>query len=285
MDDSRHRSRSLFERDFIIFFIFRLRRGGFGQAATLTTFHCCLLAWSRLFLSPSHSKRCPTPPPTSRCRRPSLNTRAGEAWRRMRTRSTTPADIKPGQIPACGGCLNWDQTLHFFSGCIESVFLFFFPIWGPNAANCCQWQQKWLLKRLCLISYNLLTSSELRCPTNHRGGRQQHACRTSVPLLCIKDETRWQITVARAALNPSIVFQSCCPVICSRRLASASVFGLFNASFTESITFSHKNMTLRARARTCASAGGSEGRDGRGRGRAREIGMDGGMDGWAQWEA
>lgn len=164
-------------------------------------------------------------------------------------------------------------------------FPVFFPIWGPNAANCCQWQQKWLLKRLCLISYNLLTSSELRCPTNHRGGRQQHACRTSVPLLCIKDETRWQITVARAALNPSIVFQSCCPVICSRRLASASVFGLFNASFTESITFSHKNMTLRARARTCASAGGSEGRDGRGRGRAREIGMDGGMDGWAQWEA
>lgn len=190
----------------------------------------------------------------------------------MRTRSTTPADIKPGQIPACGGCLNWDQTLHFFSGCIESVFLFFFPIWGPNAANCCQWQQKWLLKRLCLISYNLLTSSELRCPTNHRGGRQQHACRTSVPLLCIKDETRWQITVARAALNPSIVFQSCCPVICSRRLASASVFGLFNASFTESITFSHKNMTLRARARTCASAGGT--------GRAGTRESEGDRDGW-----
>lgn len=104
------------------------------------------------------------------------------------------------------------------------------------------------------------------------------ACRTSVPLLCIKDETRWQITVARGALNPPIVSQSCCPAIYSRRLASASVFGLFNASFTESITFSHKNMTPRARARTHAHARScvSGRRDWRGRGSARLTGTDGG---------
>lgn len=46
------------------------------------------------------------------------------------------------------------------------------------------------------------------------------------------------------------------------------MFGLFNASFTESITFSHKNMTPRARARALMrqegdGTGGDEGERGR----------------------
>lgn len=140
----------------MIIFIFRLRPGGFGQAAALQTFGRGLLAWSPLFLSPSHSNRFPT----SRGRRPSLSTRVGEAWRRTRTRRTTCED----------GRLIRDQSMHLFSGCFSN-----FSHLGPNGANCCQRHQTWRLKRLRLISYNLLTSSELRSPTNRCGGRQRHA--------------------------------------------------------------------------------------------------------------
>lgn len=182
------------------------------------------------------------------------------------------AEEPPPRLPACGGCLIWDQSLPFFSGCIQSVF-HFFPLGEQKPANCCRGPQK----RLRLISDSLLTSSAPRAPPHKSAWRSpttRRACRTSVPLLCIKDETRWQITVARAALNPPIVFQRRCPVIYSRRLAPASVFGLFHASFTESITFTHKNMTLGAlvRARPCVSGRKQE------MGRA-ETGMDGWMDG------
>lgn len=198
----------------------------------------------------------------------SLNTRAGEARRRMSTRRTSSGpDSCMWRMSDLGSVLAFVFWLHRISFPV-------FPIWGQNSAEMATDEAAFdLLQLVDIFRAAISYKSPWRSPTTSR------ACQTSVPLLCIKDETRWQITVARAALNLPIVLQSCCPVIYSRRLASASVFGLFNAPFTESITFSHKNMTLQARAHASASAGGSERRDGRGRGRAREPGMDGGTDG------
>lgn len=48
----------------------------------------------------------------------------------------TSENVTPGQIPAPGGRLIWDQSLHLISGRTESVFKFIFPIFGgPNVAK------------------------------------------------------------------------------------------------------------------------------------------------------
>lgn len=222
---------------------FRGSLGSSRQGATSKTFDC-LLTWSRLFLSPSRSKRSPIP---RRCRMPSPNTRAGEA--------TTEPEERPLRTSSRARYLHVEDVWSGISPCIyflvaSSQYCNISHFRGENAAKLPSVTSEMATEEAAFDLSQLVdilwAAISHKSPCRPRTTRR--ACRTSVPLLCIKDETRWQITVARGALNPPIVSQSCCPVIYSRRLASTSVFGLFNASFTESITFSHKNMTPRARA-------------------------------------
>lgn len=143
------------------------------------------------------------------------------------------------------------------------------------------------LKKLHLINCILVVDIILICDLLEPASHKQHAEQFNKrPTLCIKDPTRWQIAIATGTLNPIIVFQSCCPVIYSCCSATVSVLEFFNALFTESIMFSHENMTPRVWALLYCMCQREGARDRTGRTRkVREIGIDRWTDGWAQWEA
>lgn len=97
----------------------------------------------------------------------------------------------------------------------------------------------------CWNYYDLWSVANCESASHKQHTEQLNKC----PALCITDLTRWQIAIAGGTLNPLIVSESCCPVICRCSPATLSVFEfLMSHSLSQSRSVMGRWLPERARA-------------------------------------